>query len=69
MDQWLRICYSWIRRDLIKKKLRLNDDCLAYQFIKDEFIETGKNGNYAKWNLVTLIRQLSEIKLSTKYYL
>ena len=58
-----------LERDLIKKKLRLNDDCLAYQFIKDEFIETGKNGNYAKWNLVTLIRQLSEIKLSTKYYL
>lgn len=44
-------------------------NCNAFRYIEENLIKKERNGTYSTWNLITLIRMLSEIKKSTDYYL
>lgn len=50
-----------IKKEELKSLLRLND-CLSYEYIQKSLIDRDKNGTYAVWNLITMIRVLSEMK-------
>lgn len=51
-----------IQKEEMAKKLRLND-CLAYNYLKENNFPFDKTGNYATWNFITLLRVLSEMKI------
>jgi hypothetical protein len=51
-----------IQKEEMVKKLRLND-CLAYNYLKENNFPFDKTGNYATWNFITLLRVLSEMKI------
>lgn len=50
-----------IQEEKFIKLLRL-DGCLAFEYVKKNLIERNKNGTYANWNYITLLRVISEMK-------
>jgi len=56
--------YDLVLPEFFQKEHLLNPDnnCLAFEFMKKTLLDRAKNGTFAQWNYITILRYLSEMK-------